>query len=98
MGWAEAERKPLTDHVHDWHAGLIARGRCVSYAELSRDRVLRLIEMNRAQRMSQLTLSAVQTAVGELRSIPGIGQRGAVGCFGESPRPSREDVREVALA
>jgi integrase len=70
-GWAEAERKPLSEHVHDWHAGLLARERSLYYADLARDRVLRLIEMTRAQRISQLTLSAVQIAVGELRSIPG---------------------------
>src|SRR5262249_8038018 len=63
-GWAEAERKPLTDHVHDWHAGLIARERNRYYADLARDRVLRLIEMTRAQRISQLALSGVQIAVG----------------------------------
>ncbi len=70
-GWAEAERTPLTDHVQDWHAGLIARERDRKYADLARDRVLRLIEMTRAQRISQLTLSAVQIAVGDLRTIPG---------------------------
>jgi integrase len=69
-GWAEAERRPLTDHVHDWHADLLARGRKGYYADLARDRVLRLIESTRAQRISQLTLSAVQSAVAELRSIP----------------------------
>jgi integrase len=76
-GWAEAERKPLTDHVHDWHAGLIARERNRYYADLARDRVLRLIEMTRAQRISQLALSGVQIAVGELRTIPGrLGNKG----------------------
>jgi integrase len=69
--WSEAERKPLTDHVHDWHAGLISRERCASYADVSRDRVLRLIEMTRSQRISQLNLSSIQIALGELRSIHG---------------------------
>jgi integrase len=70
-GWAEAERKLLTDHAHDWHAGLIARERSPYYANLSRDRVLRLIEMTRAQRISQLNLSSIQIALAELRSIHG---------------------------
>ena len=89
-GWAEAERKPLTDHVHDWHAGLIARERNSNYADLARDRVLRLIETTRAQRISQLTLSAVQIAVGELRSLPG-----RSGNMGLSDRTVFHHVRNI---
>jgi integrase len=69
--WADAERKPLTDHVHDWHAGLNARERSPYYANLSRDPVLRLIEMTRSQRISQLSLSSIQIALSELRLIHG---------------------------
>jgi site-specific recombinase XerC len=76
-GWNEAERKPLTDHVNDWHNVLIARGRVRRYAEMAREKVLRLIDLIPAQRISQITLSAVEIAVGELRSIPGrYGNRG----------------------
>lgn len=71
QAWADAERKPLTDHVHDWSAGLIARGKSESYAVQARDKVLRLIEITKAQRIAQLSLSAVTSAVGELRSIKG---------------------------
>jgi integrase/recombinase XerC len=70
-GWAEAERKPLADHIDDWHNVLIARGRVRRYAQMSREKLLRLIGLIPSQRISQITLSAVEIAVGELRSIPG---------------------------
>jgi hypothetical protein len=41
--WADAERKPLADHVHDWHAYLTSKGDMAKHAHQSRDRVLRLI-------------------------------------------------------
>lgn len=69
--WADAERKPLTDHAQNWHAVLIARGNTSDYADLCRDRVLRLIGMTRVQRISQINLSSIQIALPELKSIPG---------------------------
>jgi integrase len=68
--WADAERKPLAEHVEAWHASLIARGQTALYAGLARDRSLRLIELTRAFRISHLSMSSVQTAVGALRTNP----------------------------
>jgi integrase/recombinase XerD len=69
--WAGAEQKPLPDHVDEWHDVLIARGRVRRYAEMAREKVLRLIDLCKAQRISQITLSSVELAIGGLRSIPG---------------------------
>jgi integrase/recombinase XerC len=89
-GWADAERKPLTDHVNDWHSVLIARGRVRRYAEMAREKVLRLIDLISAQRISQITLSAVEIAVGELRSI-----RGRYGNEGLSDQTVVHHVRAI---
>ncbi len=91
-GWTEAERKPLTDHVRDWHVELIAKKRNPMYADIAWDRVLRLIESTRAQRISQPTLSAVQIAVGELRSV-----RGRSGNVGFSDRTVFHHVRSINM-
>jgi integrase len=69
--WAEAERKPLSDHVEAWQADMLARGLCTQYALETPKKVSRIIESTRAQRISQLTLSGVTAALAELRSIPG---------------------------
>ncbi len=42
--WAEAERKPLNDHVNDWHAYLTSKKNVPKHCDQSRDRVLRLIQ------------------------------------------------------
>jgi integrase len=68
--WADAERRPLADHVEDWYKVLLARRSNATYAATARSRVLRLIEMTRATRISHISLSGVQTAVGALRSSP----------------------------
>jgi site-specific recombinase XerD len=70
-GWTEAERKPLPDHVEDWHAYLTGKGDVAQHADQSRDRVLRLIESAKVLRISGLTISAVQIALADLRLIKG---------------------------
>jgi integrase len=69
--WAENERKPLTDHIREWCDDLVARGRAEQYAHESHAKLTRLIEFAKVQRISQLTLSTMTAALGELRSIPG---------------------------
>src|SRR5262249_32314171 len=71
VGWAEAERKPLSDHVLDWHAFLVGKGDVAQHADQSRDRVLRLIESAKILRISGLTISAAQRALADLRLIKG---------------------------
>jgi integrase len=70
-GWAEAESKPLAEHVHDWHTYLTSRGNVQRHCDQSRDRVLWLIEAAKVTRISGLTISAIQTALADLRLIPG---------------------------
>ena len=91
-GWAEAERKPLTDHVHDWHAGLAARGRNAVYVQDSKLHVLRLIEMTRATKISHLNISTIQLALAELRSLPG--RAGNVGLSDQSVRHHARQIKQ----
>jgi integrase len=73
QSWADAERKPLTEHVRDWHAYLLAKGTCQAHANQARDRVFRLIESARIFRISGLNLDSIQTALADLRNIKGRG-------------------------
>ena len=91
-GWAEAERKPLTDHVHDWHAGLAARGRNAVYVQDSKLHVLRLIEMTRATKVSHLNILTIQLALAELRSLPG--RAGNVGLSDQSVRHHARQIKQ----
>ncbi|MBV8076675.1 MAG: tyrosine-type recombinase/integrase [Planctomycetaceae bacterium] len=88
--WADAERIPLVTHVQDWADSLTAKGRTPRYAELARNRVLRLIGMARASRLSHLSLSGIQAAVGDLRSLPG-----RSGNVGLSDRSVHHHVRAI---
>ena len=69
--WAEAERKPLADHVHDWHAYLTSKGSVPKHCDQSRDRVLRLIQSAKIVRISGLTIGSVQTALADVSHIKG---------------------------
>jgi integrase len=69
--WADAERRPLTDHVHDWRAYLISKGDVAKHADQSRERVKRLIESAKILRISGLTISTIQMALSDLRLIKG---------------------------
>jgi len=69
--WAEAERKPLADHVHDWHAYLTSKGSVPKHCDQSRDRVLRLIHSAKIVRISGLTIGSVQTALADVSHIKG---------------------------
>jgi integrase len=71
QSWAENERKPLTDHVHDWASYLLHKGDVARHVRQSQTRVLRLIESAKIQRISGLTISTIQPALADLRSIRG---------------------------
>jgi integrase len=69
--WAESERKPLADHVHDWAAYLASKGSVPHYVNQSRDRVLRTVNAANIGRISGLTIGTVQPALADLRNKPG---------------------------
>src|SRR5262245_19780414 len=69
--YAAAETRPIVEHVADWHATLRAAGRSPDYADLARDRVLRVLATAKVARISQLTPSAVQIALGMVRRTRG---------------------------
>jgi hypothetical protein len=64
--YAEADRRPLADHVDEWIAALIAKGVTPKQTALLRKRVDAILTTIKAQRISELAASAVQTALGDL--------------------------------
>jgi site-specific recombinase XerD len=69
--WAEAERKPLAEHVRDWQAYLLGKGNTEKHAEYSGARTLRLIESGKVLRISGLSLSVAQKALADLKHFQG---------------------------
>jgi hypothetical protein len=65
---AAHESRPLSDHLDDWRQFLIAKGSTRQHADLSHNRVARLIELARAKRISDLSPSRVQSALKEVRT------------------------------
>jgi integrase len=61
------EARPLADHLADWHAYLLGKGSTRQHADLSRNRVARLIDLARAKRISHLAPSRVQAALKAVR-------------------------------
>jgi len=70
--YAEAERRPLSAHLDDWAAVLEARGNTAKHADESAGHVKRLAALTGAERISALTPSAVQSAIGELQQTRGV--------------------------
>jgi integrase len=61
------EARPLSEHVRDWHAFLVGKGSTQQHADLSRNRVNRLIDLARAKRLPDLSPSRVQAALKAIR-------------------------------
>jgi integrase len=61
------EARPVADHLADWHAYLIGKGSTQQHADLSRNRVARLIALARARRISDLAPSRIQAALKAVR-------------------------------
>lgn len=64
---AKGDVRPLVDHLDDLHAGLIAKGITRKQANPVRTRARGIIEVCNAKRISDLSPSRVQLAVGTLR-------------------------------
>lgn len=61
------EAVPLSRHIADFKASLLAKGGTARHAKVSAYRALRIIEMTKARRISDLSLSKVTTALAALR-------------------------------
>jgi integrase len=64
----QAENRPLEDHLTDYHAALIAKGDTAKHAGQTRTYARKIITLTKAERISDLTISGVQEAVGTLRA------------------------------
>lgn len=66
----DAAGKIVGGHLADFHAALLAKGVTAKQADLVRGRTARVIELCGAERISGLTPSAVQGAIGQIREAP----------------------------
>ena len=55
-GWADAESRPITEHVREWAAYLAGKGDVPRHVEQSATAVLRLIESAKVSRVSGLSV------------------------------------------
>jgi integrase len=62
-----ASSKPLTDHVEDWKAALLAKGNTTEYASLSANRVKRIVTECSLTTVADVSPSRVQTFLAGLR-------------------------------
>ena len=65
--WAEAESRPLADHLADYAAALRAKGDVPDHVDLTLARIRRILDLAGMGRISDLAPSRVQVAVDELR-------------------------------
>lgn len=66
--FAEHERKPLVDHIEDYHNYLEARGSSKDHAPTVRARATKIIELGRMARISDITPSRFQSALAAVRA------------------------------
>jgi len=67
-GYAEAERRPLAEHLADWRAGLIAQGRTEKHVGMLLSRATAILDAAHANYPDDLSASRIQEAIGELHS------------------------------
>ena len=65
--FAEHCKRPLTEHLDDWHTTLLAKGTTAAHAKLVTRRARRVFEGCRFTYWSDLSASKVQTYVGDLQ-------------------------------
>jgi len=66
--YTDGERRPLADHVRDWLAALDAKRVTPKQVAVLKHRVDALLSAVKTDRISGLSASAVQTAIGELHT------------------------------
>ena len=67
--FASAERRSLQEHLADFHAWLLAKGNTPKHANLARTHIARVTDLCGADRISDLTPSAVQKSIGAIRDL-----------------------------
>ena len=67
-GFARHEARLLADHLADWKADQLARGVTAKQAGQNHTRAARVIDLAKARRLSDLTPSGVQAALGAIRA------------------------------
>jgi len=65
--FAEHDRRPLSAHLAEWLAGLAAKGVSVQQRNQLATRCRAILDATKAERIRELSASAVQGALGELR-------------------------------
>jgi hypothetical protein len=65
--YRDHELKPLVDHLEDFKASLLAKGGTKRHAQVSAYRVRRVIDLAKARRISDLSLSRTLDALAALR-------------------------------
>jgi integrase len=61
------EARPLAEHLSEWRAGMLAKGRKAKHAALYHNRVAQLLSLAKAVRLCDLQPSRIQTALGTLQ-------------------------------
>ena len=61
------DARPVTEHLDEWRASMIAKGRTEKHAKLSHNRALRVVQLAGAARLSDLQPSRIQAALASLR-------------------------------
>ena len=66
--FAEHRKRPLSEHVEDWHAALLAKGNTKKHADMSVSRLRRVFRSCRFAFLSDLSASQVQVCLADYRS------------------------------
>jgi integrase len=74
--FAESERKPIAKHLDDFIADLEAKKRDPKHVRTTRTYIQRIIDQAHAERLSDLTLSTVQLAIGAIQREQGQKKQG----------------------
>ena len=96
-GYAEADRRPIADHLADYRADLLNRGRTKHHAHETHALAERITTLARADRLSALTADRIASALGTLAD-EGLSQRTRDKSLREVKGWSRWHVQSQRLA
>src|SRR4051794_17767404 len=68
LAYRQHEARPLADHLKDFCSYLLGKGATAQHAQLSGNRVARLIDLAGTRRISELSPSKVQAALATVRA------------------------------